>query len=490
MFKFKISNPLIFTSLVLLLIESVSFLAYFLPFLQIYLLLFVFVIVFLVSLLSLENGILIMISELIIGSKGHLLSANIFGVSLSLRLAIFLALITASLFYIYRNGLKKIYHERLWFYKFWPYILLLVFFIVLAAINGYFFNNNLNYLFNDLNAWFFIALLLPLSLVYLPNSTDKQKSRLLSISTIALIFLSLKTLFFLFVFSHNLAFMPDLYLWIRRSGVGEITAMGGGYNRIFIQSQVYIAIAIFFVMFKAIKEKTAFYLDTRYLSLLIIFLSVIILSMSRSFWLATALSGFIGAIFVFRNNWGSYLKAFAYMSIALILALSIIYLIVKFPYPKNQDVSLSALSERLVVNSDEAATASRWALLPALWQRVIEKPIIGNGFGATVSYYSKDPRVLENNPNGLYTSYAFEWAYLDTALKLGLFGFLAYIILLIKILYNLWRNSLKTDNYLLSALAVGLLFLMIVNIFTPYLNHPLGLSFLLLSSCFVKKNPI
>ncbi len=490
MFKFKISNPLIFASLILLLLESISFLAYFLPGLQIYLLALVFIIVLIVSLFSLENGILIMISELIIGSKGHLLSADIFGISLSLRLVIFLALIIASVYYIYRKGLKKIYYEKLQYYSFWPYILLLAFFIFLATINGYFLHNSLNYLFNDLNAWFFIALLLPLSLVYLPHSTDKQKSRLLSISAISLIFLSLKTLFFLFVFSHNLAFMPDLYLWIRRSGVGEITAMGGGYNRIFIQSQVYIAIASFFVLFKAVREKSLFYLDTRYLALLIIFLSVIILSMSRSFWLAMALTGLIGAIFIFRNNWWAYLKAFAYISVALIFAISIIYLIVKFPYPKSQDVSLGALSERLVVNSDEAAAASRWALLPALWQRVKERPITGSGFGATVSYYSKDPRVLENNPDGLYTSYAFEWAYLDTALKLGLFGFILYIMLLVKILYSLWRNSLKTDSYLLLALAVGLLFLMIVNIFTPYLNHPLGLAFLLLSSCFVRKNSI
>ena len=238
--------------------------------------------------------------------------------------------------------------------------------------------------------------------------------------------------------------MPDIYLWVRRSGIGEITAMGGGWQRIFLQSQIYLPIAFFLILWPEIKRlsKNTFKNKLITIGALSILLAVIIISMSRSFWLAFVCAGVIGSILSWQLVWKSYLKVLAYSSVALLAAMLLIVIIVKFPYPDPEaGLSAAALAARLDLNSNEAALASRWSLLPNLWQAIKQAPITGQGFGATVGYYSQDPRILAQHPDGWYTSYAFEWAYLDTWLKLGFLGLLAYLGWLFYLFFRLWQQG-------------------------------------------------
>lgn len=488
---FKPRHPQLFAFSLIILVELLSFFAYFFPEIQLYLLAFSLVIVFILALYSLEAALLLALIELVIGSKGHLFSASIFGFPVSLRLAIWVALLLASLFYFYRHGWLKTWREKIKVYEFWPWLGVLVIFILFAFIRGLVFSHSWSLVLADVNAWLYLALIIPILIAYNPDNKE-QGGRVKKYFLLAVIWLSLKTLLLLFIFSHNLSIVPDVYLWIRRSGVGEITAMGGGWFRIFIQSQIYLPIAFFLVLFPAVKAKIAGRAQLfRLLMLLALFLAVIVISMSRSFWLGFALAGLVGAIASWRLSWFLYFKALSYIVMAALLAALLTFIIIKMPLPGNKvDVRFQALSERLEIDNSEAATASRWSLLPNLWQAIKKDPVLGQGFGASVSYYSQDPRVLINNPDGWYTTYAFEWAYLDTWLKIGILGTLAYIGWLVYLIVTLWQyaRSRKSEIYL--ALAASLLFLMVVNIFTPYLNHPLGLGFILFSSCFFRKNSL
>ncbi|MDD2680839.1 MAG: O-antigen ligase family protein [Patescibacteria group bacterium] len=488
---FKPRYPYLFALSLIILVELLSFLAYFYPGIQLYLLALSLLAVFILSLYSLEAGLLLALIELVVGSKGHLFSAEIFAFPVSLRLMIWSALLLASLVYFYRQGFINTWHKKIKVYEFWPWLGALVIFIAFAVLRGLLFSPSWSLVLADVNAWLYLALIIPLLLAYNPGDRN-QASRLKKYFLLAVLWLSFKTLFLLFVFSHNLVIMPDLYLWVRRSGIGEITAMGGGWFRIFIQSQIYLPIALFLVLFPAVKAKIGSRAQLfRLVFLLAIFLAVIVISMSRSFWLALGVSGLIAAVVSWRLAWSLYFKALAYILVSALMAMLIIFVVIKFPLPgNNYDVRFTALSERLEVNTDEAALASRWSLLPNLWQAIKKDPILGQGFGASVSYYSQDPRVLANNPDGWYTTYAFEWAYLDTWLKIGILGTLAFVSWLIYLIIALWQYSRSQKSELYFALAASLLFLMIVNIFTPYLNHPLGLGFLLFSSCFFRKNSL
>lgn len=489
MILFKPKYPSFFIFSLIVLIELLSLTAYFFPSLQIYLLAVSFLAVFFLSLYSLETGILIALTELVIGSKGHLFSAIIFNFPVSLRLLIWSALMLVSVIIILRRGPLNIWKQAISRFRYWPFVLALLAFIILAFIRGLVRGNPNGDILADGNAWLYLSLLLPVIIAY-AQPTATQKQNLKKVFFLAVSWLSLKTLILLFIFSHNLAIMPDIYLWVRRSGVGEITAMGGAWYRIFIQSQIYAPIAFFLWLWPALKNK-ANKLPYYLLSTLSVLLAVIIISMSRSFWLAFVMAAGLTAIFSFRNNWRLYGRALIYSAIAFVGALILIFIIVKFPYPNPQaGLSASALSARLDLNGGEAALSSRWSLLPNLWQGIMVSPVFGQGFGANISYFSQDPRVLSENPSGWYTTYAFEWAYLDTWLKLGLFGLLAYLIWIFAIIIDLIKKTHLQDNLLPTAIIASLLFLMITNIFTPYLNHPLGLAFLIFSSCFIKKNPL
>jgi len=484
---FKPRYPYFFAFALILLVELFSFTAYFLPSIQPFLLAASFVAVFLISIFSLENGLLIAITELVIGSKGHLFSYDIFGFPVSLRLVIWAALMTASLVFVIRKGFRnswKIYGQP---FRYWRYLLIFVLFIVIAIIQGLARNFDFTTVLSDANAWLFLSLIIPILIVY--GSGDKAKlTRLQSIFFLALGWLCFKTLILLYIFSHNLNIMPDVYLWVRRSGIGEVTAMGGGWQRVFIQSQIYAPIAYFLLLWPAIKSEKLNWRHRLALgTALSVLLAVIIISMSRSFWLAFGASGALMAVFSWRSAWRRYARALAYVAASALGAALIIFIAVKFPFPNpNAGLSADALAERLNLAGDEAALASRWSQLPNLWTEIKEAPLLGQGFGATVSYFSQDPRVLANNPDGWYTTYAFEWAYLDTWLKLGLIGLLSYLLLLIIVLAGLLRRK-EDDKDISLALGGGLLFLMIVNIFTPYLNHPLGLGYLLFCSCYLSK---
>jgi O-antigen ligase len=134
---------------------------------------------------------------------------------------------------------------------------------------------------------------------------------------------------------------------------------------------------------------------------------------------------------------------------------------------------------------DEAAISSRWELLPKLWQKITEAPILGKGFGTTVTYQSRDPRQLASPGQGIYTTYTFEWGWFDIWLKLGFFGMLAYLALLIKFIAETFKNS-KNNPSLFVGLGICLIVLAIVNFFTPYLNHPLGIGFILIAATFLR----
>jgi len=100
-------------------------------------------------------------------------------------------------------------------------------------------------------------------------------------------------------------------------------------------------------------------------------------------------------------------------------------------------------------------------------------PIIGQGFGTEVKFFSTDPRI-----NGWRQTTAFELGYLDLWLDLGLVGLGLVGWWLIVLVKKLW--STKWSWWWIPSIA-GLL---VINLTTPYLNHPLGLGWLMLATLY------
>jgi hypothetical protein len=224
-------------------------------------------------------------------------------------------------------------------------------------------------------------------------------------------------------------------------------------------------------------------------------LSVNLVTFSRSNWLGLTFGGvLIGAWLIYQYRTKQIFYAFGLNLAALLLSVCLIAAVVKFPYPDPLGGFNTAdlLKERAGQIAGEAGASSRWSLLPELWREITSSPWLGRGYGASVTYRTSDPRLLAVNPDGEYTTYAFEWGWLDTWLKLGFFGLLAYLSLISAIflkgfaILNIYPDG--NGRLFLAALFFGLAAISAVNIFSPYFNHPLGIGYLLLVAVLVDKS--
>ena len=76
-------------------------------------------------------------------------------------------------------------------------------------------------------------------------------------------------------------------------------------------------------------------------------------------------------------------------------------------------------------------------------------------------------------------------------MKFGILGLLAYLYLILKIIIDSVKLAMKkwpqSEGILIIALALSLITVSTIHIFSPYLDHPLGLSFMVISIAILEK---
>ncbi len=486
-----------FSFLILILAEFFSFYGFFWPIInKVCFLLIVLAVIFL-SWKNLAYGLYFSLAELIIGSKGYLFFWQQGHHAISVRLGIFLAVMGVWAFKkvlsLFRGQPLEI---KFFSRRIFPYYALLLIFVFWGVLSGWLHHNSLKNIFFDVNAWFYFFLAFPLS-----EAISKENIlSFLAVALAALLDLLIKTFLLFFLFSHNfVAILPFVYKWVRVTGVGEITNMQVGFYRIFFQSHIY-AVFAFLIIFpylskKIVQDKEPLKKVWRELALAIFTAAVIAISLSRSFWVGLGAAFLTYETFIFLSSssrWQGLKIAFGNFLLLLAIFASGLYsaaFLAKVPVPhiwqgRQAGYIFNALDKRTKDFFHDRATGSRWRLLPPLSRAVERHWLVGQGFGSTVTYHTEDPRALQTHPNGLYTTYAFEWGYLGIWLKLGLLGLLAYLLFLKKIIEEGWdvikekAFSPEINCYLQGAL-LSLVALIVVHFFTPYLNHPLGIGYLL-----------
>ena len=438
-----------------------------------------------------QYAIYLAAAELIIGSKGHLLFIELHGQKISLRIALWLVILLVWFLKAMIDLKNKNFAQLHYFRdsKYFKYFFLIFLFSIWGVVSGYLHHNKLANLINDFNAWLYFLLIFP----FYYFGKDINKEDLKDVAMVAIMWSSIKTLFLLFLFSHDSGLIAQkIYRWVRVTGVGEITRMQFGFFRIFFQSHVYQVITFFPIVFylssfSDFKEKFSkiknIFKNFDYLKIILftsLLWAITILSLSRSNWLGLAFGLFlVGILFLLQKKFNELINITAILLISLLLGALLILAVISFPIPRQSgDFNLlKSLSDRLTETEGESAISSRWELLPALWKEIQSSPVLGNGFGSLVTYKSSDPRVLEKNPSGEYTTFAFEWGWLDIWLKIGLLGAATYLLTLFLII----KNGLKSQSAIHRGVVIGLFVLMVINFFSPYLNHPLGIGFLVIS---------
>jgi len=444
--------------LIFIALEILSFLAFNFNILNLFILLILILLVFILGYRKPTFLFLIPLMELFWGSLGHSFIYGIFNT----RLIIFLAVLFIFLIKYFQklNKLKILENKKLLFIY-----LLFFLFIILGIVRGYLNNNFINNIFLDANAYLY--------LLYLPIWYEVYNSKylkdILTILIAATTIIALKTLILFNIFRQDYSFLnlELIYKWLRDTRTGEITSTIGSY-RIFIPAQIYIIFSWFFIFIQQIKKFN--YYNLFYL---IILTTALIISLSRSFYL-----GFIFAFLILILNIYNYKKELInfkfFFNFILIFFSSFFLMQIIANIPKINNII--DISGRVKI---EAAANSRLALLPQMIDNIKEAPLLGQGFGKEISYQSSDPK-----NEGTYTTFSFEWGYLDQIVKGGL-GLVWILIIWLYRIYYVSSKKIKDKPLLFLTLNPFLIALIIIHIFSPYLNHPLGLGFLILSTILI-----
>lgn len=433
-----------------------------------------------------EYGMAILFAELIIGSKGYLFSLTVGDATLSARMMLFGAVIAGWIFHLCWHARSRLVITMRHSPLRWWYVLLgcfVVFGVIHALANG----TARSSVFGDANAWLFF---LALPVLYDALQKKEQIYRFFSMCTAALAAQLVKVFAIFYLMGHR-GFGEDtltvVYRWVRSTGVGELTQLDSLY-RIFFQSHIYM-VFLFFILLSLVARYRRWPLYLFFTATI----ASLMLSFSRSFWLGTGMMAvlfFGGVLADIRKRPHAAVRFSVTIMGSVVGALFFLFAISAIPFPSREGVfSIDLLSERVEDIQNEAAAASRWNLLPVIFSEIQKNSFMGYGFGKTLTYTSKDPRILLANETGEYTTYAFEWGYLDLWLKLGLFGLLSYLLLLAAVfvrgantLRTLYQRGAWFDAVLLRGMLFGFGALLIIHFFTPYLNHPLGIGIVMLVS--------
>ena len=465
-----------------------------------------------------EFALTLVFAELFAFSHGKLFETEVGGFIFTSRMALFVGIMLAW-------GWKWIVGKARPMASpvFWTPWLFLAGALLIGLLTGLA-RNETKAVLDDFNGYVYALYLLPLLST---RWTREARLELLQTLVGAALWISALSLGLLYVFTHlpNEA-LEATYKFIRDARIGEITLMEGGYWRVFIQSQIVLIPTLLLLLafdtemsmrnhsltskdclrsgtnfesprparpklwseggFK-ISSPIAHHTRCCYMFWLLAFaVSGLVISLSRSFWIGLIVAvPLLFALLVrsgLRRELFSRLPCWLFSGVIAFALLATAALTV-FPVP-SRVVDLRETFSSRTTETGDLAVSSRWNLLPVMLDAMREAPVIGSGFGRELAFVSDDPRVREIYPDGKWRTYKFEWGWLDLWVKTGALGFLAFILLFLT--YDrLLRESLSQPMWLRAGLRASLVALAAIHIFSPYLNHPLGLGIFLFITAFL-----
>ncbi len=485
----QLKNPFVFWSVFTVLMEAASALTIFHPVANSVIAFALGILVLLLAWKKPVPAVGILLLELLIGSKGQILQFGFWPVTTSVRIIMTGAFLAGwSMNIIQARRWKDVRHLLRGRYQY-GVLYLLIGYAVLVGIDL----KNGSSVLKDANAWMDWLLLFPV-LDVVAKHRDQIKKQIAPIFAVGVLWLAVKTLGLEYLFSHGFkSIAPDAYLWVRRTGVAEVTLVVANAFRIFMQSYVYATAGVlfggswllasedaagdasgnFFVPMDIGIKKVSRAVGPAAIAWLVVCASVVILgiSLSRSFWIGTAIGGLMLLLVLSAHRVAWWKKLLSPIS-AAIAGVVLMGVVLAFPIPRVSVASLGDLFGSRTDVTNEAAAASRWNLMPVLWHKILEHPILGSGFGATVTYLSKDPRIIAQTGTGEYTTYAFEWGWIEHWIKFGILGIPMILWLLLSLGARMWKT--KTALWFRAGFISSLIALAVLHFFTPYLNHPLG----------------
>jgi hypothetical protein len=517
-----------------LLVFGLSYLGFVFPWLNWFVFWVIVVIGLLLALTKLEDAVFLLFFELFLGAKGYLFSFPFGEMVVSLRLALFIVVFIGWAWWImkYRQRLQLI--SSPYFLPFSLFVSVLGMGVILGL-----FHNSPGLIFFDVNGYLYWGLLLVMLTALRDMRSMATLFHLFLGCSVAISLFTIIVFFDFYIFhqdarptiseaiSTELSIdqdgvidpdkisqstgakdelrdsvfrreapsrsIPLIYRWLQDTGLGEVSYLTGRFFRVFFISQIFPMLAFLMIWAQLIVSTGMTKKERRFLIMLAgLFLTVVIMSLSRSLWIGLAGGVAISIFFVPLRK-----------SIRLVIGGFIAAALCAGALRVVSPPTFDAWSERLVSivrPGEEGASTNRINLLAPLTDGIGQSPWFGNGFGTTIEYESVTPE-----KQGTLRVYLSEWTYLDILLKIGVVGLGIYLLLLAVpmvrgVRYVRVRIADVPDNrdvikqtdlrdyaikkpardVIVIGFIIATIGFLVTNLTTPYLNHPLGIGFLVL----------
>lgn len=434
------------------------------------------------SLCRLEYGILILIAELLIGSKGHLFWFDIPGDEMPLRISLRMALFAVVLLAWVINRLRTRTWPALLVHPSFRFVLPFLCILVYALAQGIWLQNyTLSAVFADANNWFFIAFIFPLFDV--AHESPHFFKHVWFLTKVAVVFLITKALFFFIVYALALPNLTEyLYHFERQTGGGQLAPAPQGMWRIYFWSELFLLPAFFMAMsgvWVRLEERRPL---RKQLIVLFSIILTLVLTLFRSFWLGAAVGFVVWIVTAFFFPREQHPRMFHVRTLGKIIGYVSVFVFAAAILLQSIGTGLSALAgdrpaiQKQLFTTQEPGVQNRINQFRPLIEKIQERPILGSGFGTTVTYKSLDER-----NKGVFTTTALELGWLDMVMEIGLLGVALLLCMIGSAFFVVWRHMKKERAFrpLGIALIAGVFAIAATHSVSPFLNHPLGLVFLL-----------
>lgn len=412
----------------------------------------------------------IIIAETILGGAGRIIT---FG-SLTIRMALYSAamlLFLVCLLLDWKHLLENINIRDLNI----KLVILFLLWIAFSAAHGCLISGfSLLQIKGDVTGFTSLILIFPFCYTF---NDKKYFNTIAKLISICIVIQSLSIIIIYFCIEMNILNFDYVNLLISNLYLGSLAKIQPATTRIFFKSSVYIQVGIIILLGMLLRNLSPKAKWKIYLSL-IIDCFALILSFTRGFWIAAIVVIFI---YVILKGFKQFIKPFFIVMLGVFLLIGVNYgvnrntKIFESIVVRTGIISIAGIdiNENPDVSPTEAMADRslnyRQKLKDEMIKRIIEKPVIGTGFGVILSNI------------GQQVSHS-EYMYLDIMLEMGLIGFVLYISILL-ILFLRWLGAKRKpklsgkDNFL-DEYMLGFLSIVITSSFNPFLNNPIGIMFL------------
>jgi len=412
-------------------------------------------------------GWYMVLGEILLGGSGHYL--EFFGLSVR---TVFIH--TFLFLWIVHSFGDKTIRPRLHIpHRLFFFLIPIFFFAIVSTILGIVNGHTIQHIFQDALPFSFLLLLLPAYEEVKSEQTQAYLARLLAVFLIGGAIISLSAFLW---YSADIGSVHDgFYTWFRDSALGKITYIGSDFFRIVLPEHILVVPLVLLISSLLMRNES----HNQYWRLMVgAGLLTMALNMSRTYMVALVV-GFI--VLKWKHLWRRWIP----VTIGALAMLAIFLTSLSFGASGEKTFGWEMIGGRflsIVHPSTEISTYTRMSLFKPIFHVIQAHPLIGSGFGQTISFYV--PSLAQT-----LTSTNFGWGYLEMWAKLGFFGLASFMLAVVFLLYDISYSVISLSDYqdFYVGVLAGVVALLVINVTDPALFQTFGLLYLIFAIVVASK---